>query len=353
MKRLYLLIFCILSVTILEAQYGYTYISDRRFYRVEDLVGYDFRPSKKEIPNVSEEDLNPGEYSFGISFNNLFVEGEGVRGVYNINNISPTEYGYKLLLINARDARLQGHLKVIMNKYNMVEALIFKRSPKEEETIYYLEPISKKLNERERNYFTDRGEMIIEKTDSLWGKTIYPFIRIHLDRNVQEPLDLGDSTSISFVREIVVELKEKEKKKKGKKGKEEVAEEEVEQVEIDSMQVDSLSDRPAPYEPPLGVVLYELDEKYVDKSKYKITKEYFVVVRSILQYEDGMKEDKTWKYPIKKVVEREDELAKMHEERFQVEFTSPKAEGIYLYLTGDKTVSTFEVENQMFLMRGF
>ena len=26
------------------------------------------------------------------------------------------EYGYKLLLINARDARLQGHLKVIQNK---------------------------------------------------------------------------------------------------------------------------------------------------------------------------------------------------------------------------------------------
>ncbi len=353
MKHLNVLLFCIFFSFLAEAQYGYTYISDRRFYRVEDLVGYDFRPHKKEIPNVGEENLNPGEYSFGISFNNLYVEGEGIRGVYNINNISPTEYGYKLLLINARDARLQGHLKVIMNKYNMVEALIFKRSPKDQETIYYLAPIPNKLNDRERDYFTDRGELIIEKTDSLWGKTVYPFLRIHLDRNVQEPLDLGDSTSISFVQEIVIELKEKEKKKKGKKGEKQEGEEEELLLTAKSVELDTLPQEQKPYEPPLGVVLHEINEKYIDKSKYKITKEYFVVVRSILQYEDGMREDKSWKYPIKKVVEREDELAKMHEERFQVEFSSTKAESIYLYLTGDKAVSTFEIDNQMFLMRGF
>ena len=102
-----------------------------------------------------------------------------------------------------------------------------------------------------------------------------------------------------------------------------------------------------------GQQILPYEERYVDQSKYKIVKEYFVEVRGILQYDDGTREDKTQKFPIRKVVEREDELAKMHEERFQVDFTSDKNQKIYLYLTGDKTVSTFELNNQLFLMRGF
>lgn len=324
---------------------GYSYISDRRFFSPEDLVGYDFRPDRMEVPNVSEKNLTPGEYSFGINFNNLFVEGEGIRGVYNINNISPTEYGFKLLLINARDARLQGHLKVIQNKWGMVEALIYKRSPTEKETIFYLPPIPGKLNDQERDYFTDRGELVIENTDSLWGKTFYPFFRIHLEKNIQEPLEIADSTSVMFFQTITLELKEKEKKKAKKN--EEVTAEEMPQDSVEQTEEEeefTFVD---------GQEISPSEEKYVDPSKFKINKAYFVEVRSILQYEDGLREDKTWKYPIRKVVEREDELAKMNEERYQIDITGDKGKKIYLYLTGDKTVSTFEIDNQLYLMRGF
>lgn len=308
----------------LQAQY--TYISDRRFFAPDDLVGYDFRPYQMEAPNEDKKELDAGEYSLGITFNNLYVKGEGIEGVYNINNIHPEEYGFKLALMNARDARLQGHLKVIVNKYGMVESLIFKRSPNEKELIFYLSPIPAKIKEQEKAYFTDRGEVVFEKVDSLWGKKFYPFLRIHKDTNVQERLRMKDSTSVSFLEVITIEEKGK-KKKPGKETAAQATDSLV--VATDTMATDS-----------------------VKTGKVKITKEYFVIVRSILQYEDGTKEDKTWKYPVKRVVEKEDKNAGEQEERYQWEFISDK-EKILLYLNGDHTVSTFEVGEKTYLMRGF
>ena len=126
--RLTFLLLC--AVMTLQAQSMFSYITDKRFKDPSDLVGYNFVPNFMEIPDETEGDLDPGDYSFGISQNNLYVQGEEISGVYSLNNINPTEYGYKLLLMNARDPRIQGHLKVILNKYAQVDALVFKRSGK-------------------------------------------------------------------------------------------------------------------------------------------------------------------------------------------------------------------------------
>ena len=328
-----LLLFFLLCTIVAQAQY--TYISDRRFYGPDDLVGYDFKPASKEIPNQQQDDLDPGEYSFGITANNLYVKGEGIQGVYNINNIHPEEYGFKLLLMNARDARLQGHLKIIQNKFGMVEALIFKRSPDEKETIFYLSAIPGKINEQEKAYFTDRGELVFESPDSIWGKSFYPFLRIHTDAKVQERLQMRDSTSISFVETITIE--EKDKKKKKSKN------EDTAEMPPDSMAVDTISQ-----------ALADTASMAADPDKkVKIIKEYFVVVRSIVQYDDGAREDKTWKYPVKRIADKEDQQAGLQEERFQWEFINDKKEPIFLYLNGDHTVSSMHIGEKTFLMRGF
>ncbi|MFT6355796.1 MAG: hypothetical protein ACJAYJ_000001 [Saprospiraceae bacterium] len=115
--------------------------------------------------------------------------------------------------MNARDALSQGHLKVMVNKYTMVELVIFKRSPKEKEIIFYLPPISKNLQQMERGYFTDREELMIAEPDSLWGKTIYPFLRIYQSKKIQQPLSMGDSTSISFIKEVTIEEKIKKRER--------------------------------------------------------------------------------------------------------------------------------------------
>lgn len=312
----------------------FSYLSDRRFFAVNELIGYDFKPAMKEIKGQTQEELSPGDYSFGVTQNNLYVKGEGIEGVYSINNMQPADYGYKLLLMNARDARLQGHLKVILNKYNMVEALIFKRSPSEEEIIFYQAAISTKLKDQEKAYFTDRGELVFPSPDSIWGKKIYPFLRIHNDQAVQERLRMADSTSISFLEVITIEDKDAKKKKKDKATDE--------TAPADSTVVDT------------ALVVTDTAGLAADPNKkVKIIKEYFVVVRSIVQFDDGAREDKTWKYPVRRVSEKEDKQAGQQEERFQWEFINDKKEKIVLYLNGDRTVSTMHIGEKTYLVRGF
>ncbi len=327
MKSCFLLFFLTVA-TLLQAQYSH--ISDRRFFEPNELIGYDFKPGAMEIRDELEQRLGPGEYSFGITFSNLFVKGEGIKGVYNINNMMPEEYGFKLMLMNARDARLQGHLKVILNKYSMVEALIFKRSPDDKEIIFYQLPLTKEKKGEEKSYFTDRGETIVEHRDSIWGLEIHPFHIIHESEKVQQRLQMADSTYITFTEEVTIVEKEiKKKNKKGKQG-EEVNQEEI----IPAMESDS------------AVAV-------APEVKVKITKEYFVTVCSYVKNADGAREKRSKKYPIKRVTEKEDGSARMHEERFLWEFINDKKERVNLYLNGDRTISTMEVGDKKYLMRGF
>lgn len=311
----------------------HTYISDRRFYAPDELIGYDFKPAVKEVPNEQQEELSPGEYSFGITHTNLYVKGEGLEGVYNINNMQPEDYGFKLTLMNARDARLQGHLKVIQNKYGMIETLIFKRSPNEKETIFYIAAIPGLLKEQEKAYFTDRGELAIPHPDSIWGKKFRPFLRIHTSDRVQERLRMKDSTTISFVEKITIEEKEVKKKKKDTPT---------------TAVVDTLAQTDTDVPADSTTAAAAGPEK-----KVKIIKEYFVVVRSIVQFEDGLREDKTWEHPVKRISEKEDKQAGEQEERYQWEFVNDKKDKIVLYLNGDHTVSSMVINDKTYLMRGF
>lgn len=327
MKKNFLLIFSLLATWALAQ---HSYISDRRFYTPDELIGYDFKPAVKEVPNERQEDLDPGEYSFGITQSHLYVKGEGIEGVYNVNNMQPEEYGFKLTLMNARDARLQGHLKVIVNKYGMVETLIFKRAPTDKETIFYLPAIPGQVKEQEKAYFTDRGELAIMHPDSIWGKSFHPFLRKHNADRVQERLRMKDSTTISFVVETTIVEKEVKKKKK-----DEAAAPAADSLAVvaAATPVDSAAAGP--------------------EKKVKIIKEYFVVERSIVQMEDGQREDKTWKYPVKRISDKEDAQAGEQEERFQWEFINDKKEKIVLYLNGDHTVSSMIINDRTYLMRGF
>ncbi len=334
----------------LHAQY-FTYITDRRFFEPADLIGYDFKPGAMEIPNEEVRELDPGEYSFGVTFNNLYIKGEGIEGVYNINNMQPQEYGFKVFLMNARDARLQGHLKVIQNKYGMVESLIFKRSNKDKEIIFYLTPIPGKVKNKEKAYFTDRGELAIADKDSIWGMTIRPFHIMHMEENVQQRLQLVDSTYITFTEEITIEEKEVKKKKKDKKNKEKKQAEEVEEV-AESEEEPVVEKTEAVEE---NSVVEENDTTAIEapEIKVKIIKEYFLTVHSNIMTDMGVREMKSRKYPIRRISEKEDESAGMHEERFLWEFVNDKKEAINLYLNGDRTVSTLEVGGKKYLMRGF
>ncbi|MFK7808715.1 MAG: hypothetical protein AB8F74_13005 [Saprospiraceae bacterium] len=422
----FLFVFTLLS-TIVFAQKQYSYMTDRIFKDQLDLYGYNFVPNRMEIPNESAEDLKMGEYSFGIMGANLYVDGGDMKGVYSINNIDPANYGFKLNLMNARDPTVQGHLKIIQTKYGHVDALVFKRSTKDKEIIFFLPEIPKTLRIKEKDYFTDRWETPLANIDDLWGQSFRPFMRIHDDQNIQERLQLKDSTTITFI-EVITKTEKKERGKlfKRKKDKEEnegielalpddeevIAETEAEEKEgaVEVAPEPELEPEPAVaaaaekpkgrsarkrqkfggYQSSTTTTSYDEEEVVIEKPKpkpdapkkeakeietevteaepidegaspamgeedgkeYKITKTYFVKVRSILTYDDGTTGDVEETFPVRKIVEREDVEAGPEEERFQLEISLKKGDPIYLYLTGERTISSVEADGKTYLMRG-
>lgn len=315
MKKFLFFVF-MLSLTLpASAQLGrqYTYVSDRNFFDVEQLIGYDFCPGEIETKSGEKRLIRPGEYSFGVTREYLYVEGPNIKGVYNVSSLNTTEYGFIITIINTRDARLQGHLKVVLNKYSQADALIFRRSPQEEELILLLPLIADDLRKREAAYFTDWGEMPLAHPDSLWGKKIYPFFRIHTDKEVQERLQIADSTSISFREEITLEEKVVKKPVYDSVG-----------VMIDSGEV-----------------------------RVKEIREYFVVVRSILQFDDGSKEDTTVEFPVKKITERASSGSNLSEEKFEWEVENEKGAYLRIYLNAQRQIASVRIGGEKYLVRGY
>ncbi len=420
MIRYLLLLLALFAFHLGHAQEQYSYMTDRIFKDQLDLYGYNFVPNQLEIPNEGQQDLRKGDYSFGLLGNNLYIDGKDIKGVYSVNNINPTEYGYKLNLMNARDPTIQGHLKVILTQYGHVDALVFKRSTKEKEMIFFLPQIPKNLQKKERTYFTDRWELPLTEIDSLWGKSIHPFLRLHDDQGIQERLQINDSTRVTFVKKVTkVEKKKKGKRKKNKKTEsediemenielgipdDEIVEEVVEEPtpepepeiapeptqpattrtarkrrrfggyhntrsyddeEEETVEEPAPPPKPAAPKPtvekpdpgaspevPESTANAPTDSLENDGKEYKIITEYFVNLRTILSYDDGSTEDVNKMYPVKKIIEREDDSAGPDDERYQLEINLKKGAPIYLYLTSERTISSIEVGGKTYLMRG-
>lgn len=364
MNRIVIFVVIILGNTFSAlAQDDFTYISDRKFFTPNSLIGYDFRPNYLEIPNDTEEELSPGEYSFGISRSNLYVDGGDLKGVYSVNNINPTEYGYKLVLMNARDPRIQGHLKVILNKRAQVEALVFKRSNKDPEIIFFQAIIPEALQAKEQDFFTDRYDIPLEEQDSIWGMELQPFMRIHQDEGgVQERLQIADSTSISFIEKITV-IEKKKKKRKKKKDKEAEEETEVmatseEEIEVTELEIEeTLEADPGAFPPVEEAEDMEqaIDEEQKENVKVKIIKEYFIQLRTILTFEDGAVENKIEEIPIKKkfTLYETETNGDPTIAPFEYEIMPKKGKNpITLRLTKKKTISSIEINGKHYMMRG-
>ena len=323
--HIYLLLF--FASTSLFAQKSYSYITDRKFSDPEDLLGYNFRPSMKEIKDVSKININPGAVAFGVTQNNLYVEGDGIQGVYNLNNINPTEYGFKLLFMNARDATIQGHLKVILNKNKFVQAVVFQRSTKEKEMIFYLPEVPKEMFDKEKKYFTDKNELNFIHQDSIYGKAIRPFFIMHQAKRTQERLEMKDSCVIFFTEKVTIIDKTKKKDK----------------VSIAKDSLENLKNNPT------GAVM---PPKPIDKKNIKIIKEHFVTIRQIAKYEDGNVEDKSIEYTIKNASLKEDKTVDIEGDRFLLLLETNKGE-IQIFLNGNKMVNTVDAFGKTYLVRGY
>ncbi|MBR9919858.1 MAG: DUF5309 domain-containing protein [Bacteroidetes bacterium] len=323
-----LYLFMLLPSLCVGQRVDYSYISDRRFGDPDDLLGYDFRPDAVEIPGKLEKEFSAGDYSFGITNRYLYVEGDDIRGVYNLNAINSTEYGFLLVTMNARDARLQGHLKVILNRYAEAEAVVFRRSPDDPEMIFFLPQLSKTRWDREQGYFTDRGEMEVPDPDSLWGKRVIPLMRIHHDQEgVQERLQGVDSTWVEFEEIITWEEDIKTKKLKDP--------EDLLKIEGDSIAINE-------------------DTTQVEIFNYTEIRTKVMTVRSILWFDDGGVEDTSETYTIKKLEELQNPNASPGEDRYEwiISFDEVKAEAS-LFFDHLRTVTRLDFNGKSYLVRGY
>ncbi|NJN77705.1 MAG: hypothetical protein HC803_04725, partial [Saprospiraceae bacterium] len=213
--KLRFLIICLFLAVIGKAQdKHFTYVSDRKFTTSSDFLGYVFIPAtivypdKEDIENSPEVDLGIGAFSFGISPSYLYIQGEDIEGVYSINSINPTEYGFIISTMNARNPTIQGHLKITLNNKNQVNALIFKKSTDTKEVVYKLADIPDYLNELEFNYFTNANNPPVT-TDVIWNREFRPFIRIGEE---QQRLRIEDSTKIEITLDTIKTIKKKKEK---------------------------------------------------------------------------------------------------------------------------------------------
>jgi len=346
-----LLAFLIASINT-SAQDKYSYISDRKFFEPSELIGYQFVPAAMEMPNEYDRDIDPGEYTFGITANNLYVTGEGLEGVFSIVNIGKTEYGFIIKLMNARNPTLQGHLKIILTKHSHVEAVVFKRGTKEAEMVFYMAAIPHKEHLQDKAFFTHASTKIVH-TDSLWGKQMRPFFRVDLARKIQERLVAADSVSIEFIEEIVLTEKVKKPKKvkpakvkKNKKVAEEEEYDEEEEFEEEEEEEDLYGEEDEGAIPPKTAEMAEAERNV----KIKEERFYTIRIKQMLPNEAEELAVKTWNIPIKKVTQREDELAGPGEERYQIEFETTKGPKIYMYLTTEKQITGFELNKTRFEM---
>lgn len=317
------LLFLLCCTYGLQAQDAYTYLTDRKFETINELVGYTFVPSKLEMPGGQTTDLEPDTYAFGITAANLYVRGADVEGVYNINNMIPEKYGYKIVTMNARNPMQQGHLKVIIDEDYYVNALIFKKDSDADQIIFYLADKTKKQVEQERAFFTEIKELVIPSADSIWGATVHPFFQTNIQNHQQQRLWAKDSTAFEFIQVIEIEKNDKKRSK--------------DPEEFDRL----VSLKPEE--------LVTEDRKLVKKLGFSIKQTNSIKMRSRVPMENGSKQLVEEELKVAELVELEDSEAGKEEDKYMIELKTNKGP-FYIYVRGDRSVSGIEFQNLQFDM---
>jgi hypothetical protein len=307
-----------LSNGVLQAQNAYSYVSDRSFKQITDIIGWQFAPSQEEVKGNYKRNLNAGDVAFGVTMNNLYVTGKNIQGVYSINNMVPTNFGFQLQLMNANNPTLQGHLKIILDNNRQAYGLLFKRSPKDPEILYELPDIPKHIEEREKEYFSDKNEVIVPHIDSLWTKGFRPFYSFNGDNRIQRRIQISDDVFFTFSMKTTIIDKTKKKDK-----------DKTPTAVTDTVKTN-------------------------DPSKIKIVKEYFLKVHFKNKLQNNEIEEKTVDYTFEKFDWKEDSRAPANApDRFRITLKPKNGAEMAIYLNANKAISFIDMDGFRYAVRGF
>ncbi len=307
----------------LNGQSRYTFVEDAFFFDPTDLFGYRFVPSLKEIPKVRKDELSPRDYSFGVTTNNLYLNYDGEKMIYNIQSINPTEYGFILALLDAKNIRETGHLKIILDGKKRARALVLKRTTRGKEEVFHISTLDEYTKEKEEAYYSDIIEVAVDYPDSLWNKQFVPYFI----ENPSEPLRtvpvVKDSISFSFYEDIVIE-----EKKKNRSDSSAVID--IENFDFKAISEDSLASL---------------------KDFIKVDHKMFLRYNYTTMEENGDRKMNESVHIIRKIDEKEDSEMTGLQERFMLELTMEKGDPIYIFLTEYKTISSIEYQGAVFSAR--
>ena len=168
----------------------FSYVEDNKFYSGQDVYGYTFVPNKGKMTSAHYSNPIPkGAVHLEVTSTGLIVTervkfkpngivpGVTKAATYKLSipRIDKTSFGYELRLVDMKNADLQGHLKIVINKDNHAVTVAFKPSPAEAERTYYLPNTPKDIIQRDSKFFTHKQDMDATSLDDYWGKTLYPF----------------------------------------------------------------------------------------------------------------------------------------------------------------------------------
>jgi hypothetical protein len=178
-----------------EAQFEYTYINDYQFGDSDDLIGYTFIPNESQKANEAKpRSIGAGSVRIRVSFGNIYVMTKTDTTKFSAVSINPTEYGFKLDLMDADKPSDQGHLKIFLNDNREVDAMALKTKLNDIETVYYQATINQRVIDRDKKYFTDITAVPLDKIDTLFSLSVKPFFSLGREKKRIYPAD-----SLSFV----------------------------------------------------------------------------------------------------------------------------------------------------------
>ncbi|MCH2043883.1 MAG: hypothetical protein MK212_07040 [Saprospiraceae bacterium] len=197
MKNIFFIFICTLLSTQSFAQpEEFSCINDRVFSNVETLYGYTFIPAKGKLSTSHYPvQIEKGMVMFDISPGNVeIIESvdfsptgrkpkEEEKYKMEIARVDETSYGYKIVLVDYRDADLQGYLKIYLNDKKEAESLIFKAEAAAAEIVYYLPPMHEDYVERDALFYTHQLDHIATSVEKMKGVVLIPFAVLTAQEN--------------------------------------------------------------------------------------------------------------------------------------------------------------------------
>lgn len=195
----------------------FTYTNDRAFLDAKDLYGSSFVPSEGKLATAYYPvaiEMGMAQFKFTTTLAEIKESVEFTPAGRNkiteevhrmsIPSINKQSYGYEIVLMDFKDADIQGYAKIYIDpKTRQATSIVFRPTPADAERVYYLPKPSNDNEKRDGRFFTHEQDLPAANLEEFWGedvKTLYPHATL---KNIDDYLDFNriypkDKVSITF-----------------------------------------------------------------------------------------------------------------------------------------------------------